>query len=118
MRDLLLSLILFATCISANASFDDGSNLLSSLQSELHKVRTTNSDKPVQIHNLPDVSSLVGMKVNELSIWLGESDSSSEQSVIYYFYYLPITYVGGGPMLIITFDHNDTITKAQWMGSQ
>jgi hypothetical protein len=117
-RTLLRVILVSAGCLGAYATYGDDGQLLSTLQSELHRVRTSTSDKPTQITPVPDVGALVGMNIGQISQALGKPDARSPKSLRYSFYHLPVTYVGGGPELFIIFDRNGTVTMAEWRGSQ
>lgn len=118
MKSLLAGFILFYTGLSGCAAAGDGGDLLSDLRVELATVRTASSDKPIQILPLPDVRPLVGTNIDVVLNVLGEPDRHNGQSLTYIFFYLPRTYVGGGPELVIVFDRNGMITGAEWRGSQ
>jgi hypothetical protein len=108
-------------CLAA----DSAAKVLAQLRKELHLVRGASGDKPVTSAFQPNPTPLVGLTQREVQESLEEPNHCQVSACVgpgewvYWFFWLPPGWRGGGPELVLDFDGIPLrVKRATWRFSR
>jgi hypothetical protein len=118
--------VVIAAILTRYAFADPADDLLTGLGNGRSLVRAAVADKPLSIETV-EVDAIKGVSRERLlSSWgtpdnciqLSGAECAAQKSWVYYFFYLPAGWRGGGPELWLTFNTTGIVEDARWQFSR